>query len=451
MQYYVGDRGLDSLGRALSNSDLRSSYRARPQLVELRTSGPSHPAAGYMGSWFSDRLGINIDAAAGLQQLLNNIANVIHNLGSAIANINWQVVGANLQLVVHGYFNILNEMNPIHRAVELFKTTPIFQHSFTELNNFLGGGITTLDNIGTLPARVGRGDAISKQELITDGLFALKVAIIALSGGTAASIISGTSGQLSQGTLGKTSLGKGILTGAGAAAGDLVNSTDLVDVTAGDIASSAAYGTAVVGLQAGQAEVVKSTPLGQTEAGQIAIGAGFAAGGSQIIGDQTATEALSSYGRGAAISEAGKATPGGSLIAKTVFDQSGNIISGGDSSSSDSGGGFQFPDLASIPGKIADAISNISIGAPSFDISSPEMPSVSVGGAQLSLPEVNVGQIMDIFFGGQKRKVASRRKKTVGGKTTWLYTLDDGTVLEEADYSWLAWLLGAVVVGVAVA
>jgi len=159
----------------------------------------------------------------------------------------------------------------------------------------------------------------------------------------------------------------------------------------------------------------------------------FNSAGSDLLSKST-TDILLDYGRSQAITAASGAMPGGGIAAGFLMDNSGNIvssISNADISKINLPSiDFNSIDLTSIPGAIANAISNISIGTPDF--SNISMPELAIGA--ISIPEINIGQIPDISFpGGGKKKVASKRKKKVGNKNYNVYTFEDGTEYEVAE------------------
>lgn len=410
-----------------------------------------------MSGWLADRIGIHID----FNQIVHDM---FASLGQGLAQL-----GRNIADIAPVVANFLVQADPTHLIIEGLETNPITGHMFMELNNVLGGAFTTVDNLSTLPLRVVRGDGITKQELVTDGLFVLKVVAVVVSGGSAAAIIAATSGQLAQGTLGKTALGKAILL-IGAAVGGAALMQVPVPVddfsAAGEMASedaaTSAAGTVVqtaapsvgqvavtatenVALSTAQTQVIQHSPLGQTVLGQIAIGAGFAAGGAGVQGGDVGsavTGSIQSGAQGQAISQAAKMVPGGGAAANFLINNAGGLVSTSDPSADPS----SF-DLTQIPGKIADAFSNISISMPSIggggglDLSSINLPSFglpgiaapSVSAPSISAPEINIGQIPKIQTPAGLKQVASRQKRIVNGRSVTHYVLTDGSQLDVPD------------------
>jgi len=161
----------------------------------------------------------------------------------------------------------------------------------------------------------------------------------------------------------------------------------------------------------------------------------FDVAGTSLLEDST-TDIIVDYGKSAAISAAASKVPGGGLAAGFLMDNSGNIVD------SIAHADLSSVDLTTIPGAIASAINNISISAPdlsNISISAPSisMPSISAPSISIpsfSAPELNVGQIPDISMpSGAKKKVVSKKKKTLKGKTSTVYTLADGSEYEVSD------------------
>lgn len=394
-------------------------------------------STGSMGSWFSDLVGVNIDVNAGIQQFLNNIGTVFSRLGSEIQKIDWSQIGKNLGDWSHVVGNILTQINPVYLVWQGLSTNPITGHAFRELDKFTGGLLTSTTNVATLPSRVMRGDAISKKEIVEDALLGLKVASVVVSGGTSSAIVAASSSQLQRGYLGQTELGKAIL-GIGSATG-------LASLTGGSVTEALVKSGGSTALSATQTEVIKHSSLGQTGLGKIAIGAGFAAGGGELIGEG-ASQSLLSYGETTAKGEAGKLAPGGSQAATLLIDGAkktdwDNVFSQGAPSVADGKSGFNFPglDIASIPGALSNLISNINVSSPDINLN-PSMPGIDlsmpdINAPSISMPEINIGQIPDLNFGGQKKKVVSRKRIQQRNKRGWLYQLEDGTeqLIEESD------------------
>lgn len=391
-----------------------------------------------MGDWFSDLVSDVFDPVKAFQDTLNAVNQAIKGISNAISNINWQLVGNNLGLAVRSISNVMLQMNPYYYQVQAIKSNPVTAHIFTEIDNFTGGAITDFTNVETLPERVMRGDAISKTELIRDGIFVLKVIIVVVSGGSASTIVSTGSGQLAQGTAGQTAIGKDVLVVASAAS--------LAALTDGSISTAIVKSSENIGLSAAQVEVVKKTPLAQTPLGGIAVGAGFAAGGGALTGSG-ATAGLTSYGQATAVSQ-------GSLLAKGPLSQVTGAAAGAAYSqlletsftSSESTPTPEAPidipgaiadafvragkniasvpgTLEELPGRIADALSNIS--APSF--SAPSISAPSIATPSISFPSIGIPKI-PLIRG--HRVVTSRRKS----RFMITYTLDDGTEVDEYDY-----------------
>jgi len=354
-----------------------------------------------------------LDPTTQLKYLLNSIEYVNKSISQQLSYIDWGQIGRNLGDAASVIANVLIQIDPEHASYMLFTTTDIggisTGHTFNEFNKVTGGLFTSVDNVWTLPSRVVRGDPISKAELVDDAMLLLKVAVIVMTFGTAGAagaMIGVGAGQLKKGTLGQTESGRTLL--------------EIAEVAGYAFAAEQSIGDAVlnksedIALARGQTYTIKQTGLEGSELGQIAVGAGFVAGGGAVKGTDISA-GLTSYGQQSAITEAGRGTPGGDILAKMYFQYgiSKPDVGTGDSQSSGFWDNFEMPDFASIPGRIADALSNIKITAPSLGPIS--IPSIDISAP--SMPEINVGQIPDIpwpFPGGPKRKVISKRKVAGG-------------------------------------
>lgn len=433
---------------ALNNKRLESFFDSKPFFhPSLKIPSPhfEHNNTNYvsgmetMGSWFSDLTNINIDFQAGLEHFLMEIANVFNRLGSEIGKIDWQQIGLNLQSITSNIAHVLYELNPYHLVYMGLSTNPLTEHAFRELDKFTGGALTSVENVSSLPARVVRGDAISKEELVSDALFILRVAAVATGTTT---IVSAVSGQLARGTLGQTETGRSILRIAESAGIAYFTDTSVIQ------AATTTGVKEVAG--AAQTEIIKNTEIGQTELGQLAIAGVFAVGVGEAVGPG-AGEALSTYGETTAISQAGRVVPGGSQLAQYVINN--GVTIPGSSGGTDGGGDWSLSSvienlhLADIPGNIYNALTNISFGSSTGGTSMPDVegekppsdaPAIQIPkGNLLDQPvvsvgpwQVDVGDILDFFLKKKGKKVMRRRRvKLRNGKEVWQYEFEDGSLM----------------------
>lgn len=153
---------------------------------------------GLSGNLFEDIFGGAFDFVAGLQEAMGNILEsvvqaigaliqaVINIIGGVLSLIAWDRIFDNLGIFVRGYFNLVDQLNPARLWVSFLSTNEITSHTFSELDKFTGGMITSAANVSTLMARAGRGDAITKEELLKDAIFILQVASVIIGGPAAA-------------------------------------------------------------------------------------------------------------------------------------------------------------------------------------------------------------------------------------------------------------------------
>lgn len=132
------------------------------------------------------------------QLLLNSvqsIGSVITTIGDAVVHATGQVITPNvinnLGAVTRAYFDVLAKVSPERNMYNFLTHDPLVGHAFRELDKFSGGMITDATNVSDLVARAGRGDALSKQELVRDAIYGLKVAAIVVGGGAAAGAMVG--------------------------------------------------------------------------------------------------------------------------------------------------------------------------------------------------------------------------------------------------------------------
>jgi hypothetical protein len=189
------------------------------------------------------------------QLLLNTVQNVgavITTIGDAVVHATGQVITPNvinnLGVVTRAYFDVLAKVSPERNMYNFLSHDPLVGHAFRELDKFSGGMITDATNVSDLVARAGRGDAISKQELVKDAIFGLKVAAIVTGGGAVAGGMIGNmvGNQVCKNQTDGQDACRMAFTVIGAAGGadlaDLVSDTPL-DYTFSDYLSDAASNT----------------------------------------------------------------------------------------------------------------------------------------------------------------------------------------------------------------
>lgn len=398
-----------------------------------------------MGSWISDRLGINIDVigaisnATGLpiDKVIRAIEDTVRigfeGMGKAIASLPWRKI-SHIFLV---------ELNPVHFIWQGLSTNPLTGHAFRELNKLTGGLFTSTDKLITLPGRAGRGDAISKQELAEDAVFALRVAAVISTGGTAASVINFSSTQMKKGYLGETPLGRFVLDLGAAGAGAYFSDSGVVSAMEKVAVKQA--------LNVGGTEVIKKNPKLQTTLGKYLVG-GAAAGAEAGYYGENVIDATGTYAGEATKAEASgeiaKRTGLPENVARTAMDKSypptfESIAKEGTSS------GFSFQ-------SILDGIKNLNIDISLGRVNMPKVdidpdtagtPKEGSGWPHLALPELNIENIQmpDIntpstlegwedvackvaFVMGNKKLCGRKRKKLrVGRRFMWVYLLEDGS------------------------
>lgn len=374
--------------------------------------------------------------------ILEGIKNVFCEIAKLIAKIDWQKL-AHVFLV---------ELNPLHLIYQGLSTCPITEHMFRELDKFTGGFFTSVHQLSILPGRALRGDAISKEELISNALFVIKVALVVVAGGTAASIIAASSDQLKGGYLGETETGRAIL---------MIATAGALAYAAGESILAATRNSAVgIAQGEGEKQLIEKTPLGESEVGRFLAGAGVRGTGAVATGG-SATSAVTAYteqtGKNIAKREVAQEIGGpyADQIANVVVEQGyppGAALSSG-SSGTDSGGLLSnvWEEIKKSPENVVNAIKNINISIANGESTGSKIdldpdvagvPRSGTGDPFFELPELNIeANLPDSIDGwemllckidflvGTKKLCATKRKKVrVGGKWLWIYILEDGTV-----------------------
>lgn len=101
-----------------------------------------------------------------------------------------------------------------HTAISnrLFAKIPIYNTCYNTVDRYTGEFLTRVELAVGVPARLGRGEYVSKAELISAAIIAMQAAAIIASGGSAAVLISITASQMKQGPIGQTKEGRTLLT-----------------------------------------------------------------------------------------------------------------------------------------------------------------------------------------------------------------------------------------------
>jgi len=248
--------------------------------------------------------------------------------------------------LTHLMGNFLIYTNVFSGTYRLLKSWKVTKHLIGEIDKYTGHLLTDLDNVQTLFPRLIKGDKISKEELISDALFAVRVGVVVLSGGTAAGVTSGVSSQLRQGKLGETQLGGALL--------DIATIASVSAVTGQSASALLEKKVVDTGTSMAAGEAIKHTSLGNSPEGRLLIGGTFAAAGGVVQGG-AANEALVNLGKSSArdiaILEVTKVLPiPNKKIAGYLVDNISNL--------SDA---LKIPDLQNLdidPKKIVKAVSN---------------------------------------------------------------------------------------------
>ena len=107
--------------------------------------------------------------------------------------------------------NLQRVTNPFALQIAVMKVTPGVKQVYGALDSVSGGTLSSTEELVNLPGKAFRGEKISRAELIRNAVFAAKLGAIAVSGGSAASVIGFASSQLKAGPLGKSSAGNKLL------------------------------------------------------------------------------------------------------------------------------------------------------------------------------------------------------------------------------------------------
>jgi hypothetical protein len=435
------------------------------------------------------------DAVIGMiRAVVDGIKNMVMGIYNALRKIDWDKIGKDLGKAVG---NFLVAVNPFALTNKFLREFPLTSNIYRELDKFTGGALTTMENLSTLAGRVIRGDAISREEMVQNLLFGIRVAAIFFAGpaGSAAvnaATVGAVAGQLKQGTLGKTALGRDLL-GIAEVAG--------YAYAAGSSISDALMKKAT---DDGQAYVLSNTDLGKGDLGPFLAGLAFNSANAAYAGASqwdSLTSYSKSYSKNLAVKETAQSIGGpyANQIATSLvdagqtakFDPSkinfsvipqgysfnqfledakkayGDVSNSITNFMNSSGGQTSFPqfdfskagdlvkktasdvvnEIQRIPSNVADAIENLSYPK----ISSPDFPGLSV--PDIKSPSFDMNANLDwekIYkFIDKYGMYALLMKKGVmrNGKRYTVYVMQDGSIyyIEEENYLLYA-LLGAAAV-----
>lgn len=226
---------------------------------------------------------------------------------------------------------------PIREQIKILRSIPVLGGAVNTIDRYSGGTITNAEIALAVPGKLGRGEPVTKAELITAAVFALQAGAIIASGGSAAAIISVAASQMKQGPLGQTKEGRTLLTVAeiAALAYTLGASGAATGASAGAQAGAqtgaqagAQAGTQVAQKTASEAVVAALKQKAQQElakkaANEVAAKTGTGVLGqiavSSALGPGTYQEAAISAGKQGAAYETGKVLgPEAGLIAQAA-------------------------------------------------------------------------------------------------------------------------------------
>lgn len=162
--------GYKQAGRVLSEAE-----KAAEHVADMVQQGIS-PAIATISN-------ITLDAAKDLQKTVNLVGAAVNR---GLKDFGDSEVGQVVQKGATQFADLQVRLNPVRLTADLFRTSPLTAHAFNELDKFSGGMITSGVNVSDLTYRTLRGDPITKEELVADALFALKVAALVATGGAAA-------------------------------------------------------------------------------------------------------------------------------------------------------------------------------------------------------------------------------------------------------------------------
>ena len=115
---------------------------------------------------------------------------------AATGDVEWSRVSRNAGKIVREVANVQVLMNPARFWAEVAQESKLTRQAFKDLDRYTGGMLTTSINITDIVQRSVRGDAITKEELIKDGLFGLQVLAAIGTGGSGAVIVGSIIGTL---------------------------------------------------------------------------------------------------------------------------------------------------------------------------------------------------------------------------------------------------------------
>lgn len=127
-----------------------------------------------------------------LQTVFNVIRVVLMTVGAIVGAVKWSEVKDALKDTLKSISNLAINLMPFRAIWTVLTTSDLTDNFFKELDEFTGGMITSAVNVSDLIWRVGRGDHITKEELLRNALFILQVAAVVIGGPAAAGGIFGS-------------------------------------------------------------------------------------------------------------------------------------------------------------------------------------------------------------------------------------------------------------------
>lgn len=115
---------------------------------------------------------------------------------ASVGDVKWSEVSRSAGKVVRQVANVHVLMNPARFWAQVAQESTLTRQAFKDVDLFTGGMLTSGINVSDVVQRSIRGDAITKEELIRDAMFALQVLAAVATGGSGAAVVGGIIGTM---------------------------------------------------------------------------------------------------------------------------------------------------------------------------------------------------------------------------------------------------------------
>lgn len=112
---------------------------------------------------------------------------------AAVNDVEWKEVEKKIGEISKNVGDIIYYSNPYRTTYDILSKSSLTSHAFGELDKFSGNLLTRVRNVSILPARVLRGEKVTRQELLVDLFTIIQVAALVFGGPAAVGAFVGSS------------------------------------------------------------------------------------------------------------------------------------------------------------------------------------------------------------------------------------------------------------------